>query len=136
MDLVPEPTARQALHQTVSRLNATAEVHECTRCHLHLEHLLGRGILHNPPSEDGSFPAPGPSSDGLSQAQVSLLVREASGCTTSWQSSQIAAHSLHQVLCKLEPAAASESCLIKVQLGALLLLQPARQQPGDVQKVC
>lgn len=59
MDLVPDPVARRELHASISALNATAEVYETTRCHLHLEHLLGRGILHNPPSSDGSFPAPG-----------------------------------------------------------------------------
>ena len=45
---MPEPARRQALTAAIRQLNASAEVHETTRCHLHLEHILGRGILHNP----------------------------------------------------------------------------------------
>ena len=48
MDLIPDAQAKQKLHQVIASLNASAEVHETEFCHLHLEHILGRGILHNP----------------------------------------------------------------------------------------
>ena len=58
MDLVPDAKAKEQLHQVISGLNASAEVHETKFCHLHLEHILGRGILHNP-GANGNLLSPG-----------------------------------------------------------------------------
>ena len=58
MDLVPDDKAKEQLHQVIFSLNASAEVHETKFCHLHLEHILGRGILHNP-GANGNLLSPG-----------------------------------------------------------------------------